>query len=261
MKLNNSRTVDFNGLTQISTPAPTATWQPMPHNEVMTTVIEQAEKRDLHIDELKYQIVDVVENKVRQPHPDMFATMYMESENGVYRNMLGIRNSHNKRFGASACSGGQVLVCSNGYFTGDHIISSKHTKHVHTNFNNRVSNMLDQVVQTWSNNETRFNKYMETELSMNNFYQILGDAIINGALPQSKAEKVHTEYLDPRHDAFADRNAWSAFNAFTEIHKECRTSIANSAQRGIALHKVFDRFCNVQLTNPADTIQSQLQLN
>ena len=239
MRINNSRTVDFNGLSLIPTPDATDTWQPMPHSRVMQTVIEHADARKLEIDEIHYTIVDVNGSQ----YPDMLATMYMKSENGVYRNMLGIRNSHNKRFGASACSGSSVLVCSNGCFTGDHIISSKHTKNVHESFNNRVSEMFNEVINTWVKNEHRYNGYKATDLSDSDFAQLLGDAIIHKAINPSKALKVHQEYIDPRHDAFTDRNAWSAFNAFTEIHKESPVQIADSAKRGIALHNVFDAFC------------------
>ena len=98
MRLNKSRTVDFNGLSSVPTPDATDTWQPMAHHRVMETVIEHADARNLAIDEIHYPLVDVMSDGVVQPYPDMLATMYMESDNGVYRNMLGIRNSHNKRF-------------------------------------------------------------------------------------------------------------------------------------------------------------------
>ena len=202
MRLNNSRTVDFNGLSLIPTPHATDTWQPMPHSRVMQTVIEHADARNLAIDEIHYSLVDVKSDGVVQPYPDMFATMYMESDNGVYRNMLGIRNSHNKRFGASACSGSSVMVCSNGCFSGDHIISSKHTKNVHESFNNRVSDMLDSVIDTWIKNEHRYNGYRATDLSDSDFAELLGNAIIHNAINPSKALKVYQEYVEPRHDAF-----------------------------------------------------------
>lgn len=261
MRLNKSRTVDFNGLSSIPTPDATDTWQPMAHHRVMKTVIEHADARNLAIDEIHYSLVDVKSDGVIQPYPDMFATMYMESDNGVYRNMLGIRNSHNKRFGASACSGSSVMVCSNGCFSGDHIISSKHTKNVHDSFNNRVSDMFDGVINTWIKNEHRYNGYRATNLSDSDFAQLLGDAIIHKAINPSKARKVFEEYVEPRHDAFADRNAWSAFNAFTEIHKESPVQIADSAKRGIALHNVFDRFCSNAIEHETTSYVPEIEYN
>ena len=251
MKLNNSRTVDFSGLTTVGTPQATRTWQPVPHHDIMTTVIDHAKSRNLQIDELTYELVDVYKDKVQQPYPDMFARMYMKSDNGVYRNMLGIRNSHNKKYGASACSGTSVMVCSNGVMSAEHMISSKHTPHVRDNFDQAVSNMFDNVIASWKRNECRYNGYRATELSEAGFDQILGAAIREGAINPSKSLKVYQEYIDPRHDAFADRNAWSAFNAFTEIHKESPFRLDQPAARGQALHNVFDAYC-------ADAIDAEM---
>lgn len=261
MKLNNSRTVDFTGLQNIATPRATSTWQPVPHHEIMSTVIRHAESRNLEIDELKYNVVDVFKNKSRQPYPDMFASMFMKSTNGVYRNMLGIRNSHNKRFGASACSGTSVMVCSNGVMSAEHMISSKHTTHVRENFEEAVSNMFNNVIAQWKRNECRYNGYRSTELSTSDFDQLLGSAIRVGAITPSKSLKVYQEYIDPRHDAFADRNAWSAFNAFTEIHKESPLNLSRPAEQGEALHNVFDAFCADAIDAEMSTFNSEPQQN
>ena len=261
MRLNKSRTVDFNGLTTVGTPKATRTWQPVPHHDIMTTVISHAKSRNLQIDELSYELVDVYVNKIQQPYPDMFARMYMKSENGVYRNMLGIRNSHNKKYGASACSGTSVMVCSNGVMSAEHMISSKHTTHVRDNFNEAVSNMFDNVIQSWKRNECRYNGYRATKLSEADFDQLLGAAIRTGAINPSKSLKVHQEYIDPRHDAFANRNAWSAFNAFTEIHKESPFRLDQPAKRGEALHNVFDAFCAEAIDSEMATFTPDVDYN
>ena len=240
MRLSNARTINFNALDGIATPKPTDTWHPMSHSQVMTTVMGHAKNRGLNIDEVQYQIVPVKGSI----YPDMLSTMYMKSDNGVYQHILGIRNSHNKRFGASACSGSRVIVCSNGCFSGEHIISAKHTKNVEDTFDTRVYGMIDDVITNWGLNEARYNGYRTTELTNEEFAQLLGEAITHYAINPSKALKVYNEYTNPRHDVFTDRNAWSAFNAFTEIHKESPTSINDAAKRGIALHQVFDKFCS-----------------
>lgn len=261
MRLNKSRTVDFNGLSSVPTPDATDTWQPVPHHEIMTTAINQAKSRNLEIDELKYSVVDVYKKKVKQPYQDMFAQMYMKSTNGVYRNMLGIRNSHNQKYGASACSGGSVIVCSNGMFTAEHMISVQHRPNVRKKFTDAISNMFDKVIQSWIKNEHRYNGYRATELSDADFQQLLGAAIIHKAVCPSKSLKVADEYYNPRHDAFADRNAWSAFNAFTEIHKESPLRLDKPAQRGQALHTVFDAFCANAIEHEMSSYVPELEYN
>ena len=252
MKLNNARNINYNALSGIATPRETNTWKPMPHHLVVNTVIEHAEERNLQIDEMVYQVVPVKGSI----YPDMFSTMYMKSDNGVYRNMLGVRNSHNKRFGASACSGSSVMVCSNGIMSGEHEISKKHTKNVRVNFDQEVSDMFDEVVATWSNQECRYNGYRMTSLNEYEFDQLIGSAIRHGAILPSKAQKVITEYEDPRHDVFTPGNAWSAFNAFTEIHKECAIDIRRPAEQGEALTTLFDNFCAEQIEYERQTFRT-----
>lgn len=257
MRINNARTINYNALQGIATPNATSTWQPLPHHKVMDTVVAHAKQRNLEIDEIKYRIVPVKGSIF----PDMFSTMYMRSDNGVYRNMLGVRNSHNKRFGASAASGNQVMVCSNGMLTGDHIISKKHTKNVEVSFDQEVSDMFDDVIQTWSNNECRFNGYKATQITDAEFDQLLGSAIRHKAINPSKALKVLNEYNDPRHDAFKDRNAWSAINAFTEIHKESSMDLYSPAKQGKALTAVFDDFCADAIEFERSTFTPAIEYN
>ena len=158
MRINNSRTISYADLAHVPTPPPTDSWKPMPHIKVMSTVIDHVTSGDLNIDDIKYQIVDVKNSQ----YPDLFATMYMQSDNGTYQNILGVRNSRNKRFGAAACSGSRVMVCSNGCFSGEHIISAKHTKNVESNFADRVSYMINDVITNWGYNEARYSGYKAT---------------------------------------------------------------------------------------------------
>ena len=261
MKINKSYAVDYETIIQSPTPQATRTWKPVPHSDVMNTVIEEALHRDLDVREIKYQLVDVYDKKVRQPYQDMFATMFMQSSNGTFENMLGIRNSHNQRFGAAACSGSRVIVCSNMVFSGEHVISSKHTKNVHANFNNRVSGMFDNIINNWTSQEHRYDGYKDTEINSRDVYHIVGEACRNNqAIPASKLNHVIDEYESPSHPDFEPGNAWSLFNAFTEIYKQCPTSIADSSKRGIALHSIFDSFCSDQIQTRVNQSQpEQLQ--
>lgn len=41
--------------------------------------------------------------------------------------MVGLRNSHDKRFLVGISFGSRVFVCDNLAFTGDHVVKRKHT--------------------------------------------------------------------------------------------------------------------------------------
>ena len=124
--------------------------------------------------------------------------------------------------------------------------------------------MIQEVKQSWVYNEHRYNGYKDRELSSRDFHEILGEAVVSNAILPSKARKVYEEYINPKYDDFKDRNAWSAFNAFTEIHKESPLQPHQAATRGIQLHGVFDRFCaeNIEAqVNQPEELTTLLALN
>ena len=53
MKINKSHAVDYETIIQSATPQATNTWRPVPHSDVMNTVIEEALHRDLKVREIK----------------------------------------------------------------------------------------------------------------------------------------------------------------------------------------------------------------
>lgn len=241
----NSTQLDFNGLANIPTPSATDTHVPIPHASLVSLVLEGLADRNFVIEETRYAV---------DKFNDMFGIIKMHTNNGTYNNVLGIRNSHNKRFSASACSGSSVMVCDNLSFSGDHIISRKHTRHIMRDIADKINGLMTDIVTGWATQEHRFTAYRSRELSSSDFNELLGDAIQSHAIQPSKALKVAEEYHNPRHDAFEKRNAWSAFNAFTEIYKESPQQINNAHKRSIALHGVFDRFC-------AEDIEAQVMYN
>ena len=259
--ISQSTQLDYNSLANIPTPESTDSFVPIPHTSLVSMIKNGLNARNFNIVEEKYAI-----DKVQ----DMFGMLKMESSNGAYHNIIGIRNSHNKRFSASACHGSSVMVCDNLSFHGEHQISRKHTKYIMRDLTDKVSDLMNNIVKGWANQEHRFNAYTASELSDRDFNELLGDAIQSHAIQPSKALKVAAEYKDPRHDEFKPRNAWSAFNAFTEIYKESPNQIMNAGKRSINLHSVFDRFCsdaidhevmNHETVSQPESLKSLLTIN
>jgi len=58
------------------------------------------------------------------------------------------------------------------------------------------------------------------------------------AITPAQIPGVLDQWRNPAHEAFQPRNAWSLFNAFTEVHKEINPHTA--LRRGEALHGLFD---------------------
>ena len=58
------------------------------------------------------------------------------------------------------------------------------------------------------------------------------------AITTSQVPGVLEEWRKPQHEEFMPRNAWSLFNAFTEVYKSVNPQTA--VKRGQALHGLFD---------------------
>ena len=104
------------------------------------------------------------------------------------------------------------------------------------------------AVTGWLNQESRYEGYADTALDQSGSDELFGSAMRNEAIPPSKLKRVFDEWDEPKHDEFKPRNAWSMFNAFTEVMK---SSPRQLPERSIRLHKVFDEFC-------ADAIQDRV---
>jgi len=55
----------------------------------------------------------------------------------------------------------------------------------------------------------------------------------------NRVSKVLDEWYNPRHEEFEPRNAWSAFNCFTEVTKGIQLN--EQSKRTQSLHQLFDQ--------------------
>ena len=194
-------------------------------------------------------------------HGDMFGYLKLDKDterNGTFNHVIGLRNSHCQRFSAALAAGSSVIVCDNLAFSGDIEVGHKHTKNIMDKLPGRIDIMMQEIQDNWQSQAKRYDAYAATELSSNGYGKLLWNAIDQGAISGSKAQKVINEYKTPRHENFEDRNAWSLFNAFTEILKESPTMLR---QRSIQLHSVFDEYCETGKFSKPESLQTRLDFD
>jgi len=234
--INGSTEIDYPTLQNAPQPIPLSKGHnPVPHIQVVDLVKDKLANLNYQIEEARYGI---------DQHGDMFGylKLFKDSEdNGVFKNVLGIRNSHSQRFSAQLAAAGSVMVCDNlSFYASDgNEAKHKHTKRILDVLPGRIDAMLQNVQNNWKAQAKRYDMYQDTELDTAGMHRVIGSAIDNRAVAPSKAIKVINEYKNPRHDEFSPRTAWSMFNAFTEILKE---TPAQLKERSIKLHTVFDEF-------------------
>ena len=86
--------------------------------------------------------------------------------------------------------------------------------------------------------DRRIVSYKQKYLPDRSAHDLVIRAVDCRAITTSQVPAVLEEWRKPSHEDFMPRNAWSLFNAFTEVYKNVNPQTA--VKRGQALHGLFD---------------------
>ena len=159
---------------------------------------------------------------------------------GDYCYVLGLRNSHDKRFPAGLVVGSGVFVCDNLAFSGEIKIARKHTRFIMRDLPGLVSGAVGQLGDRWHEQAHRIDTYRRHELSEAQAHDLVIRALDNRAITVTQVPAILQEWRTPRHPEFAEdgRTAWRFFNAVTESAKA--GGLWTLPQRTQALHGLLD---------------------
>jgi hypothetical protein len=200
-------------LAQVRTPPATPTHVPIPHVEVVDTLVETLSLR--HIGVVGEEFA------VSSDGMEMFAVLDLETTFDGCRFAIGIRNANNKRFRLSCTVGLRVFVCQNLAFQGDYTpVLAKHTKNF--GLKDSLSVGVDRMQRNFEPMRRQVEAWRARQLSDEAAKLIIYRAFIEGELevPRHLARVVHNHYFDSQHEEFAPRTMWSLSNAFTSAFKE-----------------------------------------
>lgn len=236
-------TLDY--VRSIETPAATDTWRPVSHREVIDAAFKAAEDRNLKFD---FQAL-VRDGKLygdsgQKPTPVpggvcFFKLLFQPSEDikapeGTRYTLVGM-NAHDKSQALEFVAGGQVSVCSNGVRAGEIIVKRKHTSQI--DVTSHVGSVFDQFLDQ----RTILNRMVEElqgrDLTDDKAVNMVVDAADAGAISSSHILPVVREWREPSHEEFRPRNAWSLYNAHTEVMKKQSADRQRDGFR--ALNQVF----------------------
>jgi hypothetical protein len=200
-------------LAHVPTPPSTSTHLPIPHIEVVETLVDTLSLRHIGV------VAD--EFAVSSDGMEMFGVLDLETTFEGCRFAVGIRNANNKRFRLSCTVGLRVFVCQNLAFQGDYTpILAKHTK----NFGLRdsISIGVDRMQRNFEPMRRQVEAWRGSQLSDKAAKLVIYRAFIEGDLevPRHLSRVVHNNYFDPGYPEFAPRTMWSLSNAFTSAFKE-----------------------------------------
>lgn len=135
---------------------------------------------------------------------------------------LALRHSNGGHYAVTVGAGGKVFVCDNGVLTAEYICKRKHT----TGFDldALVQDAFAHYVDESRNLNAFVERFQEADLSQTEANDLLLQAGRDNVVSWSLLGKVDAEWREPRHPEFSDRNAWSLYNAFTQVAQNASVS-------------------------------------
>jgi hypothetical protein len=220
-------------LRSVETPRATQTWRPIPHDLVL----------QITTDALRHHGLDVVGEAHGITHDGLryFGLLEVAPDSGDHlaHRVVGIRNSHDKRFSAGLVAGSQVLVCDNLSFSGEIALARKHTNRILVDLAENVANAVKRLGAFWKGHAHRTRNYQERGLSDQEAHHLMVCAVDAGVCAFSTLPRVVQHWREPEHDEFSSRNLWSLQNAFTEAFKG---ELHRLPDRCMRMHRLFDSY-------------------
>jgi hypothetical protein len=206
----------------VPTPRATASWHPVPHHEVITTVADAVESRGWTITNEQYGL--------GRDGKKLFGLMRLgNSTHPEWSRAIGLRNSHDMSIAVGLAAGISVFCCDNGAFGATTVISRRHTSGI--DLLSLVVGALDILVEEFITLETAAEKLKYYEVMFDDARVSTVQAAELGAIPSCDILEVLNEFNHPRHEEFAAPTRWSFLNAFTEVSKKYSPARADVCQR------------------------------
>lgn len=215
----------------LPTPLPTTTHHPVPHSEFIDLVEIGLDREGFEIAETSFGI--------SQDNQRLFGLIRLAGENEEFGNVVGLRNSHDKKFPAGLCIGSNVFVCDNLCFSGEIKVTRKHTAKIRYALPGMVFEATASMEYKFGEQAKRINAYKEIELSPIETNDLLVNMAENDSVTWRDIPKILAEFREPRHECFEGNSLYSFWNATTEISK--KQPLETLCRRTQSLHKVLDQ--------------------
>ena len=205
--------VDRETLRAIPVPAPTSTWMPISHVQLLEQVESALPRHGLSVVSEAYAVTSGGSR--------FFGLLEVQSghQNQEYAMVLGIRNAHDKRFPAGLVVGSQITVCTNLAFSGEICVTRKHTRFVLRDLPGLIDDAVGQLADRWREQDVRIDRYKNHRIRNSTAHDIVVQALDAGIITSTRIPDLLAEWRAPRYVEFRPRTLWSLHNAFTETMK------------------------------------------
>ena len=226
--------VSWQDIQAVKTPVADGKWHPIAHNTVVDEVRRIVEQNGLNVSHMDHSLA--------YDGNRYFGLMHVSRGNEDKHGwVMGIRNSHDKKFSAGLVAGMSVFVCDNLSFAGEVKLARKHTVNISRDLPRMAHAAVAKLMDKWHAQEERVALYNDTTLTDDQALHMIVRSYDVGACACAHIAKAIDEWRKPRYTDFEPRNAWSLFNSFTEVLKG--TDVELLSRRTQALHGLFDTHC------------------
>ncbi len=200
-------------LAAVSVPEETESYCPVPYPRFVEEVKLHVPRFGLTITDERYGLA--------HEGLQMFGVLTCANGNGHpdYGLAIGLRNSYDRSLSVGLVAGSRVFCCDNLAFSGEVAAARKHTLHVFRDLPDLIYRMLSKLASMQSRIHAEIAAMKARELSAEAADHLLVEAVRRNVIPASNLPKVIEAWEKPTHAEFAPRNAWSLFNAFSEVAK------------------------------------------
>lgn len=228
--------VEREALPLVPTPDRTQSWVPIPHSRLLTQVLGTLQRSGL----------EVVSEAHGLTHDGSryFGLLQVAGTDTDFGLVVGLRNSHDKRFPAGLVVGSHVFVCDNLSFSGEVKLARKHTSMIERDLPQLVESAVGRLGDLRHTQDERFAVYKSVEFSDPQAHDVIVRAMDASVIPTQAIPRVLMEWREPQHEEFREGwTAWRLFNAFTETLKG---NLGLLPRRTQALHGLLDTACGLQ---------------
>lgn len=237
-----TKAVERNVLSQVELPVATATHQPISHDYFVNLVQDNLENCGLRVVEEAHGLQHDGQN--------YFGMMKLAQTDLVTRDynlVVGLRNSHIKKFAAGLVAGADVMVCDNLSFSGEVKATRKHTVNILEDLPGEITFAIGKLIDLSKIQNARFESYKERELQVFEAEYLMVEMLRSGIMNAHRMPKLVEQWDTPDHDEFkrTGYSAWRMFNAATEALKG--SNIIDVQRKTEKLHQLTDEVVEFEL--------------
>lgn len=230
-----ARTVGYDELAAVPTPAPTDTWYPVPFHRLVDAAQAALRGGGYEIGRANYAL-----GKDDQRFFGTFDLTHTLVPGTTLA--VGVRGSHDRSFAQSWCAGSRVFVCDNLAFSAELVVVKRHTRFGHARYAAGVNDAVAHLDGYTRSERERILWMQGREISNEAAESILLRAYESGILNTRELPIALKEWRAPSFAEHAEfgLSAWRLYNAITfALGDVAKRSPATHAGRTIAINSLI----------------------